>query len=167
MEQRGQVKSYGPVAGPRANALILGTYPSPKSFETGFYFGNPQNRFWPLMARLAQRPVPASIPEKQSLIIDSGLALWDVLERCDIPGASASSIKNTVPNNVGGALAQTGATAVFCAGAAACRLYRRFWEKETGIAPVCLPSTSPANASYSLDRLYEAWQPLVPYIQKG
>lgn len=167
MEQRGHVKSYPPVAGGQAAALILGTYPSPKSFELGFYYGHPQNRFWPLLAHLAGRPAPATIAEKRALILDSNLALWDVLESCEILGASDSSIKNPVPNNVGGLLQQTGATAVFCTGGAACRLYRRFWEGKTGIAPVCLPSTSPANAAYSFARLVEAWQPLVPYIGRG
>ncbi len=134
--------------------------------ETGFYYGHPRNRFWPLLAALSGSAVPQTVPEKRALVLASGLALWDVLESCRILGAQDGSIKDPVPADVGGLLAQTGAAAVFCNGAAACRFYRQFWQGKTGIAPHCLPSTSPANAAYSLPRLLAAWQPLVPYLNE-
>ena len=167
MQQRGQAKSFGPVAGKRAAALVLGSYPSPKSFDEGFYYGHPRNRFWPLLAALAGRPAPVGIPQKRALVLGAGLALWDVLESCQILGASDASITDPVPNSIGTLLKKTGAAAVFCNGAASARLYRQFWEKETGIAAVCLPSTSPANAAFGFTQLLAAWQPLVPYITKA
>lgn len=166
MQQRGQAKGFAPVVGKGATALVLGSYPSPKSFDEGFYYGHPRNRFWPLLAALAGRPAPVDIAQKRALVLGAGLALWDVLESCQILGASDASITDPVPNRIGPLLKKTGATAVFCNGGASARLYRQFWERETGIAAVCLPSTSPANAAFSFEQLLAAWQPLVPYIIK-
>ncbi|NLW78747.1 MAG: DNA-deoxyinosine glycosylase [Ruminococcaceae bacterium] len=164
-EIRGTVKGYAPVFGEKPAALVLGTYPSPKSFEVGFYYGHKQNRFWPLMAALAGAPaIPQTITEKTALIQQSGLALWDVLERCTITGASDASIKDPVPNDVAGFIRRHGVQAVFCNGAASHRFYRRFSQPHTGIEAVQLPSTSPANAAFSFQRLLKAWQPLVQYI---
>ena len=85
-------RGFGPVWGPGSRLLILGTWPSPKSREMGFYYGHPQNRFWPLLAALTGRPRPQSIPEKKALILESGLALWDTLESCTIQGARDETI---------------------------------------------------------------------------
>lgn len=164
MEERVAIQGFAPVAGARATALILGSYPSPKSMEEGFYYGHPRNRFWPLLAALSGRPLPQTVAQKRQLILDCGLALWDVLESCRILGAQDTSIKNPVPANVGGLLAKTGAKAVFCNGAAACHFYKQFWQSKTGFVAQCLPSTSPANAAYSLERLKTAWQPLASYL---
>ena len=96
--------SFGPVWGPDSRLLILGTWPSPKSREMGFYYGHPQNRFWPLLAALTGRPRPQTIPEKKALILESGLALWDTLESCTIQGARDETIRDPVPNDVAGLL---------------------------------------------------------------
>lgn len=162
---RGAQQSFGPVAAPGARALILGTYPSPKSFEQGFYYGHPQNRFWPLLARLAGRQqVPADVPGRRQLVLAMGLALWDVLARCRITGAADASIRDAEPNDVAGLVRQLGIQAVFCNGAQSHRLYRRHCQAAAGIEAVCLPSTSPANAAWSLERLAIAWAPVADFM---
>ena len=110
--------SFAPVYGPRSRALILGTWPSPKSREMAFYYGHPQNRFWPMLAALTGEPIPAreDIDAKKQLILRHGLALWDTLESCTITGASDASIKDVVPNDIAALLAKAPIEAVFCNG---------------------------------------------------
>ena len=150
-------RGFGPVWGPGSRLLILGTWPSPKSREMGFYYGHPQNRFWPLLAALTGRPRPQSIPEKKALILESGLALWDTLESCTITGASDASIRDVVPNDIAGLLRKAPIRAVFCNGATAYHIYTKYQQPLTGIPAVRLPSTSPANAACSPARLEELW----------
>ena len=159
--------SFAPVFGPGSRALILGSWPSPKSWEAGFYYGHPQNRFWLLLAGLTGEPVPAreDIEAKRRLILRHGLALWDVLASCTIEGASDASIRDAVPEDIGYLLTRAPIEAVFCNGAAAHRLYQRYMQPVSGIAAIRLPSTSPANAAWQMDRLRSAWGPaLAPYL---
>ena len=149
--------SFAPVAGESARALILGTWPSPESWRTGFYYGHPRNRFWPLLAHLTGRETPRTVEEKKALIVESGLALWDTLESCTITGASDASIRDAAPHDVAGLCKQLGVQAVFCNGAAAHRFYVKFHQPLTGIEAVQLPSTSPANAAWSFEKLCSAW----------
>ena len=161
--------SFAPVYGPGSRALILGSWPSPKSWDMGFYYGHPHNRFWPLLARLTGEALPAreDVAAKRKMILDHGLALWDVLASCTIEGASDASIRDAVPEDIGFLLARAPVEAVFCNGAAAYRLYVRYMQPVSGIGAVRLPSTSPANAAWSLDRLQEAWgAALGPYLGK-
>ena len=157
---------FGPVWGPDSRLLILGTWPSPKSREMGFYYGHPQNRFWPLLAALTGRPRPQTIPEKKALILESGLALWDTLESCTIQGARDETIRDPVPNDVAGLLKASGICAVACNGAAAHRFYQNFAQPLTGLEALRLPSTSPANAAWTMPRLEQAWgEALAPYLK--
>ena len=159
--------SFDPVWSKSSRAIILGTWPSPKSRQQGFYYGHPQNRFWPLLARLTQSPVPTTIEEKKALILQNDLALWDVLESCTITGAADSSIKNPVPVALAELVQKTSIEAVLCNGAKAFDLYSRFLQKETGIKAVKLPSTSPANAAFTMDKLYFCWQKqIAPFLTK-
>lgn len=158
-------KGFPPVAGKWASALILGSWPSPKSRQQGFYYGHPQNRFWPLLARLTGEPVPTTIPEKQALILRHGLALWDTLESCTITGASDASIQDPVPNDVAALARRLGVKAVFCNGAAAWKFYQKFHREAVGLDAIKLPSTSPANAAFNMDRLAREWAVLVPYLE--
>lgn len=162
--KRGAQEGFAPVYAKAARALVLGSYPSPKSFEFGFYYGHPRNRFWPLLANLAERPIPQSIAQKKALVVQSGLALWDALKQCEIEGASDASIKNAVPNPIDVLLQSVPIEAVFCNGAASHRYYTRYCQPLTAIPAVLLPSTSPANAAFSLQRLVDAWAPLKEYI---
>jgi len=148
-----------PLHGTRAGALILGSFPSPKSREQGFFYGHPQNRFWPLMATLTGESVPdwADIEAKKRIILDHGLAVWDTIGACDIRGASDASIRNVQPNDVAALIRRLGVQAVFCNGAASGRVYARYAQPLTGLPATVLPSTSPANAAWSMDRLRQAW----------
>ena len=135
--------SFDPVYNEHSRALILGTWPSPKSREMAFYYGHPQNRFW------------------------HGLALWDTLERCTITGASDASIRDAVPNDIAALLAKAPIKAVFCNGAAAYRIYTKYLQPVSGIAAVKLPSTSPANAACRPETLRAVWgEALGPWISK-
>ena len=162
--------SFAPVYGPRSRALILGSWPSPKSWDMGFYYGHPQNRFWPLLAGLTGAPAPAreDTAAKMQLILQHGMALWDVLASCTIEGASDASIRDAVPEDIGFLLARAPIEAVFCNGAAADKLYVKYMQPVSGIAAVRLPSTSPANAAWTMARLREAWgAALAPYLAKN
>lgn len=151
--------SFEPVYSSQSRALILGTWPSPKSREMAFYYGHPQNRFWPMMASLTGEPVPAreDIAAKKQIILRHGLALWDTLESCTITGASDASIKDAVPNDIATLLAKAPIEAVFCNGATAHRFYTKYLEPVSGIPAVKLPSTSPANAACRPDELRRIW----------
>lgn len=138
--------------------LILGTFPSVKSREAKFFYGHPQNRFWRVMARLCDADIPQTVEDKKKLILDNHLALWDVIHSCDVEGSADSSIKNVVPNDISVILNNSEVSRIFVNGKKAESLYKKYLEKETGITAVCLPSTSPANASWSEDRLTEYWR---------
>lgn len=154
-----------PVFDDRSRVLVLGTMPSPKSRETGFYYNHPQNRFWKVMARLFDEPLPATNDEKRSLALRHGIALWDVLAACTIQGASDGTIAECVPNDIGWLLARVPVQAIFCTGAKAAELYARYCQPQTGMAATRLPSTSPANAAWSLDMLEDSYRQLLPYCR--
>ena len=151
-----------PVYDENSRVLILGTMPSPKSREVHFYYGNPQNRFWRVISALVGEPTPETIPEKRRLILAHHFALWDVIASCEITGSSDASIQNAVPNDVTPILAHSQITRVFTNGKTAGKLYDRYLLPKTGITAQCLPSTSPANAAWTYERLLEAWQAVLP-----
>ena len=146
-----------PLYGPDSEILILGSFPSVKSREAMFFYGHPQNRFWRILAALCGADVPRSIEEKKRLVLDHGFALWDVIASCEIVGSADSSITNVIPNDLRPILEGSRVRRIFCNGGASFRLYQRYSRPVTGIEAVLLPSSSPANASWSLDRLIEAW----------
>ncbi len=158
---------FAPVFDEKSRVLVLGTLPSGKSREMGFYYGHPQNRFWKVMAALFDEDVPQTIDEKKAMLLRNGVAVWDVVESCDIIGASDSSIKNVVPADVAGLLRQTGIKRVFANGALAKKLYDKYTLKTTGIEAVKLPSTSPANARFGLEDLLESWSCIREGAEKG
>ncbi|WP_338129615.1 DNA-deoxyinosine glycosylase [Parvibacter caecicola] len=159
------VHPLDPVFDEQSSVLILGTMPSPKSRETGFYYNHPQNRFWKVMAALFDEPLPASNSEKRALALRHGIALWDVLAECTIKGASDGSIADCVPNDIGRLLGKAPIQAVFCTGAKAAELYAKRCEAAAGMPATRLPSTSPANAATSLDQLIEAYQAILPFCR--
>lgn len=152
--------------------LILGSFPSVKSRETEFFYGHPQNRFWKVISTLCQEEVPKSIDEKKSLVLKHGIALWDVIHSCDIVGSSDSSIKNVVPNDISPILEKSSIQRIFTNGKTSYRLYNQYIRPKIGIDAVCLPSTSPANAAWNLQRLLEEWKQIdfnhipEPFVQK-
>lgn len=157
-----QTHPFPPVWDSRCEVLILGSFPSVKSREDGFYYGHPRNRFWPLLAALLNCPEPQTVPEKQVLLLEHHLALWDVLAACEIAGSSDSSIRNPVPNDLRSILEAAPVTRIYCNGSTAYRFYVRYQQAQTGMEAVCLPSTSPANASWQMERLLRAWHCILP-----
>ncbi len=158
MKETRQNHEFGPVYDENSKILILGSFPSVKSREVQFYYGHPQNRFWKLLGYLYDEEVPQDIPGKKAFLQKHGIALWDVIESCDITGSSDSSIKNVVPNNPMDFLDKTKIEKIYTNGKTAEKLYRKYVEPLTGIKTTGLPSTSPANAAYSLERLAESWK---------
>ncbi len=148
---------FSPVFDERSTVLVLGSFPSVLSRKNDFYYGNPQNRFWRMLASFAGQPVPQAIPEKRDLLLSCGIALWDVIQECDIKGSSDASIKNVVPVAVERIIEQAPINRVFCNGATAGRLYKKFLLYKVGLPAEVLPSTSPANAAWGTDRLVARW----------
>lgn len=149
---------FEPVFDENSKVLILGTFPSVKSRENQFYYGHPQNRFWKVIAGLTESEVPQTIEEKKKLLLEHGIAIWDVIESCDIIGSSDSSIKNVVPADIERVVANSKIQNIYANGGTAKKLYEKYSQKKTGREIIGLPSTSPANAVYSLERLLECWQ---------
>ena len=153
-----QVHPIPPVFDADSTVLVLGSFPSVKSRESGFFYGHAQNRFWRVTAAVFGCPVPVTIPEKRAFLLQNHVALWDVIASCDIDGSSDASIKHVRPNDLAPLLAASKITHIFTNGATADALYTRWQFPATGIPAVRLPSTSPANAAWSLDRLIDAWR---------
>ena len=147
-----------PVYDRHSTILILGSFPSVKSRDVGFFYGHPQNRFWKVVAAVFGQSVPQTVDEKRAFLLRTGVALWDVIQSCDIVGSSDSSIRNVVPNDLTPILEQARIRQIFVNGKKAMSLYQRYLADQTGRAAICLPSTSPANASWNLERLIQAWQ---------
>lgn len=158
MEYEHIVHSFEPVYDKASEILILGTLPSVKSRENNFYYGHKQNRFWKVLATLLKEPVPDTIEEKKAMLLAHRIALWDVIQSCDIKGSSDSSIKNVQPTDIGMILEKTNITRIYANGNKAGQLYKRYQFPVTGRKATVLPSTSPANAAWSLERLCEAWR---------
>lgn len=149
--------SFEPVYDKNSKILILGTLPSVKSRETEFYYGHPQNRFWRLVSQLMNEPMPESTAEKKSMLLKCGIALWDVVFECDIIGSSDSSIKNVVPADISIILESADIRCIFANGKTAEKLFNKYQKPICGREIVCLPSTSPANASWGIERLMSKW----------
>ena len=152
------VHPFEPLFDKDARILILGSLPSVKSREQNFFYGHPQNRFWKLIAVLYDEPVPQDIEEKRRLILGHDIALWDTIYSCDIIGSSDSSIKNVVPTDLKRIIEHSAVERIYCNGMTSGRYFEKYHEPELGIKAVTLPSTSPANAAWSFDRLLEAWR---------
>ncbi len=149
---------FPPVCGPDPAFLILGSFPSVRSRAEGFYYGHPQNRFWRVLAALYDEPLPASVQEKRALLLSHRIALWDAAASCEAEGSADASLRRVVPNDVAGLMREHGIVRVYCNGRTAEQLYRRFILPGSGVEPAVLPSTSPANAAWGLERLIEAWR---------
>ena len=152
-----QAHPIAPVFDEMSRILILGSFPSVKSRKAGFFYGHPQNRFWRVLAAVLGCPVPATIDEKRNMLLAHHVAVWDVIASCEITGSSDSSIRNVVPTDLGRLLADAPISAIFCNGGTALRLYQKYQQNSTGILAAGLPSTSPANAAWTLNRLVSVW----------
>ena len=146
-----------PLYDENSRILILGSFPSVKSRETAFFYGHPQNRFWRVLAAVFDCDVPKTVEQKKKLVLDNGLALWDVIGECDVQGSADSTIKNAVPNDLSVILDNADIKMIFANGRTAAKYYNKYTKPITGIDIECLPSTSPANAAWSFERLAESW----------
>ena len=148
-----------------SRVLILGTIPSPKSREQGFYYGHPQNRFWKVLADVLGEEFPQTVEERKRFLKRNHIALWDVLESCEIKGASDVSIRNARPNDMNRILQAADIRAIFATGAKAAQLYKKLCFPECGVEAVRLPSTSPANCVCSYEKLREAYSQICDYVR--
>lgn len=149
---------FGPLYDASSRILILGSFPSVKSREQNFFYGHPQNRFWRVVSELLDEALPQTIPEKRKMLLSHHIALWDTIASCTVTGSSDASIKDVVPNDLSKILDGADIRQIYCNGATSWSLYEKYIRPVTGRSAVKLPSTSPANAAWSLPRLKEAWK---------
>lgn len=140
-----------------SKTLILGSFPSVKSRQLNFFYAHPQNRFWKVVSAIYNSEVPSTIEEKTKLILNNNLALYDVIYSCDITSSADSSIKNVTPSNLNEVIKNSKIDRIFVNGKTAEFYYKKYLEKPLNISCICLPSTSPANATFSLEKLIKAW----------
>jgi len=161
------IHSIEPIFDENSKILILGSFPSVKSREMVFYYAHPQNRFWRLLTSImGEENVPLDNAEKSAFLLSHKIALWDVVASCEITGSSDSSIRNVIPNDLTPILHKADIQGIYCNGASSFKLYGKYLEKITGIKAHLLPSTSPANASWTFDRLTEKWvEELMPVFR--
>lgn len=152
------IHNIPPVFDSESRILILGSFPSVKSREAEFFYGHPQNRFWKVTATVFGCDVPQTVEEKKAFLLKNHIALWDVIESCEIEGSSDSSIRNAVPNDIMKILNSADIKDIFVNGKTAEKYYKKYLLPQTKREAICLPSTSPANAAKNLDRLIEEWK---------
>ena len=151
------IHPFEPIFDSNSRILILGTFPSVKSREQNFYYGHPQNRFWKVLAAVFGDQVPETVQAKKAFLLRHNTALWDVIASCEITGSSDSSIKNAVPNDIAKILKAADIRQIFCNGSKAFDLYQKFLP-ELNVDAKKLPSTSPANAAWTLEKLIAEWR---------
>lgn len=156
--------NFEPIYNQESRILILGTLPSVKSREQQFYYGHPQNRFWKLLAALTESETPRTIEEKKSFLLEHHIAIWDVISQCDIIASSDSSIKNVVPTDLNQILKQASIDQIFANGGKAYQLYMKYAFPQTKREIIKLPSTSPANAAFQMERLMAEWKQITKYL---
>lgn len=150
-----------------SRVLILGTIPSPKSREVGYYYSHPQNKFWRVMADLFCEPVPQTVAEKEAFLKRNRIALWDVLKSCRIKGADDGSIREAKPNDMNEILSRADIRAIFTTGTKAAQLYKRHCLPHTKREAIALPSTSPANCRfYTYEQIRDAYSVILDYLDK-
>lgn len=152
------IHPIAPVFDEYSRILILGSFPSVRSREEMFFYGHPQNRFWQVLASIFACDVPATVEEKKNFLLSHHIALWDVIASCEITGSADSSIKNVIPNDLSVILDHADIRAIFVNGKIAEKYYNKYLREKVKRDAICLPSTSPANAAWRLQKLTEAWQ---------
>ena len=165
MNPEKQKHTISPIFSENSKILILGSFPSVKSREVGFFYGHPQNRFWKVLSKLFESTLPITVEEKKALLINNRVALWDVVESCTVEGSSDLSIKNVVPNDIARILTLSEITAVFTNGKTASDLYRKYVMPSIELEDIRLPSTSPANAPFGFDKLCDNWKIILDFLK--
>ena len=147
-----------PVYDENSEILILGSFPSVKSREQGFFYGHPQNRFWKVLSAVHGLQTPNTIKDKTKMLLNLKIAVWDVIGSCEIEGSADSTIKQVTPNDISTLLEKTNIKRIFVNGNTAKKYYDKYVKGTIGVDAICLPSTSPANAIFTLEKLIDAWQ---------
>ena len=155
---------FPPLYNQNSQILILGSFPSVKSREQKFFYGHPQNRFWKVVSAVLGCETPSTVEEKKTFLLEHGIALWDVIASCEITGSSDTSIKNVIPNDIAEILEAGNIKQIFVNGKTAEKYYIKYLEAKTGKTAVCLPSTSPANAAWNVERLITQWQVITDFL---
>ena len=149
---------FPPLYDKNSKILILGSFPSVKSREQNFFYGHPQNRFWKVISGVLNCEKPITIDEKKKFLFNNKIALWDVIAACEITGSSDSSIKNVIANDLTQILSEADIKQIYVNGKTAEKYFNKYTKPLISREAVCLPSTSPANAAWSLERLEAAWE---------
>ena len=157
--------TIAPVYDRNSRILILGSFPSVKSREQQFFYGHKQNRFWKVLAGVLGCEVPQTIEEKKEMLLANHIAVWDVIQSCEIEGSSDASIRDVIPNDLSEILATADIQTIYTNGGKAYELYKKYIYPVNGIEIQKLPSTSPASAGYSLERLKEAWAEIADKVK--
>lgn len=166
LQKQHQIHPFPPIYDRSSLILILGSFPSVKSREEMFYYGHPQNRFWNLMGLFFNEngSKPRTVEEKKSLLLSHHIALWDTIASCDISGSSDSSITNVVANDISLIIESTDIRRIYCNGKTSHKLYTKYCKAQTGMDAIALPSTSPANAAWDMDRLQGEWRQILSVL---
>ena len=151
------IHPIAPVYDENSKVLILGSFPSVKSRESCFFYGHPQNRFWKLLASIFEEDVPGTVEEKRAFLLSHNIAVWDVIRSCDIAGSSDASIKNVAPNDLSIILSTANIRNIYVNGKTAYKYYEKYTKQLINREAICLPSTSPANAAWDMERLKSEW----------
>lgn len=155
--------AFEPIFDKNSEILVLGSFPSVKSRENNFYYAHPQNRFWRVVASVYSCPVPKTVEEKKNMLLSNKIAMWDVIKSCEITGSADSTIKSVIPNDLSEILSVADIKKIYANGKTAQSLYNKYIKKNTGVDIISLPSTSPANAAYSLEKLIKEWKIINEY----
>lgn len=155
--------TFEPIFDKNSEILVLGSFPSVKSRENNFYYAHPQNRFWRVVASVYSCPVPSTVEEKKNMLLSNKIAVWDVIRSCEITGSADSTIKSVTPNDLSEILSVADIKKIYANGKTAQSLYNKYIKKNTGVDIISLPSTSPANAAYSLEKLIKEWEIINEY----
>ena len=156
---------FPPLYDAESRILILGSFPSVKSREAMFFYGHPQNRFWRVVSTVLGCDCPRTIEEKRQMLHAHHIALWDTIASCEIEGSSDSSIRGVVPNDLTPILRGADIRQIYCNGGTSYQYFRRYQQQLTGREAVKLPSTSPANAAWSAERLTAAWRVILEALK--
>ncbi len=155
--------TFEPIFDKNSEILVLGSFPSVKSRENNFYYAHPQNRFWRVVASVYSCPVPKTVEEKKNMLLSNKIAVWDVIKSCEITGSADSTIKSVIPNDLSEILSVADIKKIYANGKTAQSLYNKYIKNSTGFDIISLPSTSPANAAYSLEKLIKEWKIINEY----
>lgn len=149
---------FEPIFDINSKFLILGSFPSIKSRENNFYYAHPQNRFWKILENIFKEEISNDILSKKNFLLKHNIALWDIIKSCDIISSSDSSIKNAKPNNIKNLIKNSNISTIFCNGNTSYKIFNKYFKNTFNIPIICLPSSSPANAKFSLEDLITIWE---------